>query len=221
MATHDSDRTQRIKALLKEINAGGVRNERVLMAIAAINREQFVPDRMIHHAWENRALPIDEGQTISQPLIVGLMTQALRLTGDEHILEVGTGSGYQAAILARLARSVVSIERFPKLADQARERLRRLGIDNVEIVVGDGTAGWPDRAPYDGIIVTAAAPHLPGPLLEQLRQIDGARIVIPIGSAEDQSLIAYERTGDRLKERSLGPVRFVPLVGKYGWQMNT
>jgi protein-L-isoaspartate(D-aspartate) O-methyltransferase len=211
-------RTDQIKALLAEINRAGVRNRRVLSAIAAVPREEFVRESSIHHAWENRALPIEEGQSISQPLIVGLMSQALELIGDERVLEIGTGSGYQAAILAELAREVVSIERFPDLADIARQRLERLGYQQVQVVVGDGTLGWPEGAPYDGIIVTAAAPHLPRPLEEQLSQKPGSRIVIPIGRADEQQLIVYERTVDGLREIDLGPVRFVPLIGKEGWQ---
>lgn len=211
-------RTEVIKQLLRELNQAGIRDRRVLTAIATVPREQFVPERLLGQAWDNRALPIEEGQTISQPLIVGLMTQALKLTGDERVLEIGTGSGYQAAILAELADSVVSVERYDALARSARERVARLGYQNVKVVVGDGTAGWPEDAPYDGIIVTAAAPHLPGPLREQLSQRDGARIVIPIGTAEDQELVAYERSGDRLQEHRLGPVRFVPLIGDFGWQ---
>lgn len=214
----DEKRTEVIKQLLREINQAGVRDRRVLTAIATVPRERFVPDRLLDQAWDNRALPIEEGQTISQPLIVGLMTQALNLSGDERVLEIGTGSGYQAAILAELAGSVVSVERYESLADRARTAVERLGYGNAEIVVGDGTAGWPPGAPYDGIIVTAAAPHLPGPLRDQLSEREGARIVIPIGTADDQELVAYERSGDQLREYRLGPVRFVPLIGDFGWQ---
>lgn len=211
-------RVEVIKQLLREINQAGVRDRRVLTAIATVPREQFVPERLQDQAWDNRALPIEEGQTISQPLIVGLMTQALKLSGDERVLEIGTGSGYQAAVLAELADSVVSVERYESLADRARERVESLGYDNIKIVVGDGTAGWQPDAPYDGIIVTAAAPHLPGPFKQQLSERDGSRIVVPIGTAVDQELVAYERSGDRLHEYNLGPVRFVPLIGAYAWQ---
>jgi protein-L-isoaspartate(D-aspartate) O-methyltransferase len=211
-------RTDQIKDLLQEINRSGVRNRRVLSAIAAVPREEFVRESSIHQAWENRALPIDEGQTISQPLIVGLMSQALELTGNERVLEIGTGSGYQAAILAELTNEVVSVERYPELAECARTRLARLGYTNIEIVVGDGTLGCHEKAPYDGIIVTAAAPHLPRPLEEQLSQDPGSRIIIPIGRADEQDLIAYERTRSGFREINLGPVRFVPLIGKEGWQ---
>jgi protein-L-isoaspartate(D-aspartate) O-methyltransferase len=211
-------RTDQIKQLLQEINRSGVRNRRVLSAIAAVPREEFVRETSVHQAWENRALPIEEGQTISQPLIVGLMSQALELSGGERVLEIGTGSGYQAAVLSELAGEVVSVERYPELAERARTRLSRLGYQNVSVVVGDGTLGWPERAPYDGVIVTAAAPHLPRSLEEQLSQKPGARIVIPIGHADEQNLIAYERTETGLREIDLGPVRFVPLIGKEGWQ---
>lgn len=211
-------RTDQIKSLLSDINRSGVRNRRVLSAIASVPREEFVRESSLHQAWENRALPIDEGQTISQPLIVGLMSQALELSGTERVLEIGTGSGYQAAVLAELAAEVVSIERYPALAEVARERLARLGYENVKVVIGDGTLGWPELAPYQGIIVTAAAPHLPRPLEEQLSQKPGSRVVIPIGRADEQQLIIYERTGTGLREIDLGPVRFVPLIGKEGWQ---
>jgi protein-L-isoaspartate(D-aspartate) O-methyltransferase len=211
-------RTDQIKRLLAELNQSGIRNRRVLSAIARVPREEFVSERVLHQAWENRALPIDEGQTISQPLIVGLMTQALELTGTERVLEIGTGSGYQAAVLAELAAEVITVERFSTLADRAREQLARLGYTNVEVVVGDGTLGWPERAPYDRIIVTAAAPHLPRPLEEQLSHVTGSRVVIPIGSADDQDLIIYERRDNRLYETNLGGVRFVPLIGAEGWQ---
>lgn len=212
------DRDQKIKNLLTEINRGGVRDRDVLMAIAAVPRDSFVRPQAIDRAWENRALPIDDGQTISQPLIVGLMTQALNLSGNERILEIGTGSGYQAAILSELAREVISIERFPNLAESAQARLIALGYKTVRVVVGDGTLGWPEHAPYDGIIVTAAAPHLPNALEQQLSQRMGARVVIPIGSPDDQELMVYERTRTGLREYSLGPVRFVPLIGQQGWQ---
>lgn len=211
-------RTDQIKQLLDEINRSGVRNRRVLEAIAAVPREEFVSPNLVHQAWENRALSIESGQTISQPLIVGLMTQALDLTGNERILEIGTGSGYQAAILSELGSEVITVERFPNLAESARQRLDRLGYQNIRVVVGDGTLGWPDEAPYDGIIVTAAAPHLPRPLEEQLSQKPGSRIVIPIGRADEQDLIVYERKETGFREMNLGPVRFVPLIGDEGWQ---
>jgi protein-L-isoaspartate(D-aspartate) O-methyltransferase len=213
-------RTRTIKRLLKELNDAGIRDRRVLLAMASVPREKFVPAELASHAWENRALPIGEAQTISQPLIVALMTQELRLSGDQNVLEVGTGSGYQAAIICELARQLVTIERHPNLAQQARDRLASLGYENVEVVVGDGTTGWEPGAPYDRILVTAAAPYLPRPLMAQLSHQDGARIVIPIGTAEDQSLVAYERQSGELVAHDLGPVRFVPLIGSEGWHLS-
>jgi protein-L-isoaspartate(D-aspartate) O-methyltransferase len=217
----ETERQRHVTNLLRELNQLGVRNRRVLTALATVPREAFVPEHLRGQAWENRALPIGEEQTISQPLIVALMTQALQLHGDEKVLEIGTGSGYQAAVLAELARSVVTVERYSVLAERARTVLSNLNYDNVKIVVGDGTLGWPADAPYDRIIVTAAAPHLPGPLHEQLSDSRDARIVIPIGTARDQDLIVFERDGDRLREINLGPVRFVPLIGEFGWQQTS
>ncbi len=212
MTASDSPRTRHIKELLRELHRHGVRDQRVLLAIAKVPRERFVPPELRERAWENRPLPIGAGQTISQPLIVGLMTQALQLDGDERVLEIGTGSGYQAAILAELAASVTSIERDPTLAHSAAERLRRLGYRNVEVHVGDGSKGWPAGAPYDRIIVTAAATRVPPALLEQLSPAEGARLVIPIGDSEHQQLYLFERRGGRLRRTDLGAVRFVPLV---------
>ena len=212
MTVSDSPRTRHIKDLLRELHRHGVRDRRLLLAIATVPRERFLPRELRERAWENRPLPIGAGQTISQPLIVGVMTQALQLDGDEHVLEIGTGSGYQAAILAKLAASVTTIERDPALAQRAAERLRRLGYRNVEVHVGDGSQGWPARAPYDRIIVTAAARRLPPPLLEQLSDTEGARLVIPIGDSAHQRLYLFERHAGRLHRSDLGPVRFVPLV---------
>jgi protein-L-isoaspartate(D-aspartate) O-methyltransferase len=212
MTASDSPRTRHIKDLLRELHRHGVRDPRLLLAIATVPRERFVPRELRERAWENRPLPIGAGQTISQPLIVGVMTQALQLDGDEHVLEIGTGSGYQAAVLAELAASVTTIERDPALAQRAAERLRQLGYRNVEVHVGDGWKGWPANAPYDRIIVTAAATRLPPALLEQLRDAEGARLVIPIGDSAHQQLYLFERRGGRLQPSDLGPVRFVPLV---------
>ncbi|MBX6341425.1 MAG: protein-L-isoaspartate(D-aspartate) O-methyltransferase [Thermomicrobiaceae bacterium] len=214
----ESERTRRIKHLLRELNEGGVRDRAVLLAIAKVPRERFVPREIARYAWENRALPIGEGQTISQPLIVALMTQALRLTGGERVLEIGTGSGYQTAILCELAGSVVSVERHERLARAAAQRLSDLGYRNVRVVVGDGSLGWPEAAPYDRIVVTAAAPRVPPSLLAQLSPSDGARLVIPLGGGQEQELVVLERRGGELERASLGPVRFVPLLGAEGWQ---
>ncbi len=209
-------RAERIGALLAELGRQGIRDERVLGAIGRVPRERFVPVASRDDAWANVALPIGAGQTISQPFVVALMTEALGLTGSERVLEIGTGSGYQTAVLAELAAAVVSVERHAELATEAERLLRDLGYRNVAVHVGDGTTGRPEEAPYDRIIVTAAGPRVPPPLLAQLRS-DGGRIVIPVGEPHDQRLIAVDRHGDETRERPLGPVRFVPLIGRAGW----
>lgn len=201
---------------MQVLRGQGIRDERVLTALARVPRDRFVPESQQDHAWENVALPIGAGQTISQPYIVAIMSQALGLRGDERVLEIGTGSGYQAAVLAELAKRVVSIERHAELARTAEALLARLGIENIEIHVGDGTQGWPPDAPYDGVIITAGAPNVPERLLSQLNP-NGGRLVIPIGTLDDQRLFVYERRGDHLSEQDLGPVRFVPLVGRGAW----
>ena len=201
--------------LLAELRREGVRDERVLAAIRAVPRELFVPADHREQAYENTPLPIGAGQTISQPLVVGLMTQALALRGSERVLEVGTGSGYQAAVLSRLAGWIVSVERIPELADRARSALAALGCRNVEVHVSNGSLGWPRGAPYDAIVVAAAAPAVPPPLAEQLGE--GGRLVLPVGSRVSQDLVLVRRRGTRTETRSLGPVRFVPLLGEAGW----
>ncbi|MEA2583469.1 MAG: protein-L-isoaspartate(D-aspartate) O-methyltransferase [Thermomicrobiales bacterium] len=218
MAEIESDRNKAIAALLAELRRQGIRDDRVLAAIGDVPRERFVPTASGDQAWANAALPIGAGQTISQPYIVALMTAALRLSGDERVLEIGTGSGYQAAILAALAAEVVTVERHASLAVAAESLLRDLGYDNVRVVVGDGTIGWPECAPYDRIIVTAGAPRVPAPLIAELSQ-DGGRLVIPVGEPDNQVLLVVERHGDRTTEQPLGPVRFVPLIGRAGWEV--
>ncbi|MEA2528403.1 MAG: protein-L-isoaspartate(D-aspartate) O-methyltransferase [Thermomicrobiales bacterium] len=218
MAEIESDRNKAIAALLAELRRQGIRDDRVLAAIGDVPRERFVPTASGDQAWANAALPIGAGQTISQPYIVALMTAALRLSGDERVLEIGTGSGYQAAILAALAAEVVTVERHASLAVAAESLLRDLGYDNVRVVVGDGTIGWPERAPYDRIIVTAGAPRVPPSLIAELSQ-DGGRLVIPVGEPDNQVLLVVERHGDRTTEQPLGPVRFVPLIGRAGWEV--
>ncbi len=215
---HAPSREQQIAALLDELRHDGIRDERVLEAIAAVPRERFVPDQLRTFAWANVALPIGAGQTISQPYIVAAMTSALRLRPDDRVLEIGTGSGYQAAILASLAAEVCSIERHAELAEFARETLRDLGIENVAILVGDGTRGWPGAPLFDRMIVTAAGPDLPAPLLAQLNP-DGGRLVVPVGPHDgDQRLLLVTSDGGTLRRHDLGPVRFVPLIGQEGWQ---
>jgi protein-L-isoaspartate(D-aspartate) O-methyltransferase len=207
---HPADRLVRI------LRSQGIADERVLQAIRDVPRDQFVPEDMRRQAWDNHALPIGEGQTISQPYVVAAMTAALALQGHETILEIGTGSGYQAAILSVLAKEVVSIERIESLAERARETLTRLGYTNIEVIEGDGSEGWPPGAPYDGIIVTAGAPVTPPALTAQLRQ-DGGRLVLPVGPERNQMLLLITRHGDTFTETSLGPVAFVPLIGRGGW----
>jgi protein-L-isoaspartate(D-aspartate) O-methyltransferase len=211
-----SERSSQIAALLAELGRQGISDRRVLDAIGRVPRERFVPAASQDQAWANVALPIGSSQTISQPFVVALMTESLALTGSERVLEIGTGSGYQTAILAELAAAVISIERHAALAAGAATLLWDLGYRNVVIHVGDGTTGWPEGAPYDRIVVTAAAPRIPPPLIAQL-QSDGGRMVIPVGEPQDQYLVAVDRQGDQTHERRLGPVRFVPLIGRAGW----
>jgi len=199
------------RMVAEQLRPHGVHDERVLQAMAWVPREEFLAPRMRRHAYEDRALAIECGQTISQPLVVALMTQAATPQPDDVALEVGTGSGYAAAVLSRLCRKVITIEREPALAEHASEVLRRLGFDNVEVAVGDGSLGWPAEAPYDVILVAAAARDVPAPLLEQIA--DGGRMVIPVSVAHDepQDLRLYERHGGEVTYRSLFPVLFVPL----------
>lgn len=192
-----------------------IKDKRVLEAIAKVPRECFVPPAYREMAYEDIPLAIGEGQTISQPFIVALMTQALHLTGSECVLEIGTGSGYQAAILSHLARRVVTVERFIDLRASAEKRLRELGIANVEVHVAGEKLGWPQDAPYDAIIVTAAAPYVPQSLLDQLR--DGGTLVIPVGPRDHQDLLVVTKHGEHIRRRSLGGCRFVPLVGSEAW----
>jgi protein-L-isoaspartate(D-aspartate) O-methyltransferase len=189
----------------------GVTDERVLEAMASVPREEFLAPKMRRHAYEDRALAIECGQTISQPLVVALMAQAASPKSDDIALEVGTGSGYAAAVLSRLCRKVISVEREPALAEHASSTLRRLGFGNVDVAVGDGSKGWPPDAPYQVILVAAAAQGVPPALVEQLA--DGGRMVIPVAQSaeEPQDLRVYTRRGDDVAYRSLFPVLFVPL----------
>jgi len=189
----------------------GVTDERVLEAMASVPREEFLAPKMRRHAYEDRALAIECGQTISQPLVVALMAQAASPKSDDIALEVGTGSGYAAAVLSRLCRKVISVEREPALAEHASATLRRLGFGNVDVAVGDGSKGWPADAPYQVILVAAAAQGVPPALVEQLA--DGGRMVIPVAQSADepQDLRIYTRRGDDVVYRSLFPVLFVPL----------
>ena len=199
------------KMVAEQLRPHGVSDERVLEAMASVPREEFLAPRMRRHAYEDRALAIECGQTISQPLVVALMTQASAPQPQEVALEVGTGSGYAAAVLSRLCRKVITIEREPALAEHASEVLRRLAFDNVEVAVGDGSLGWPADAPYDVIMVAAAARDVPSALVDQLA--DGGRMVIPVAVTreEPQDLRVYVRHGSEVSYRSLFPVLFVPL----------
>ena len=200
----------------KQLRRRGIRDERVLDAMATTPREQFVPGVPTSLAYDDRALPIDAGQTISQPYMVARMTELLRVEPGDRVLEIGTGSGYQAAVLAKLGATVTSIERLADLADAARATLRQLGIEGVDVRVGDGSKGDPDGAPWDGIVVTAAGPSIPHALREQLEV--GARLVIPVGPRYQQELVVVERRSPNdWQEWSDGAVVFVPLVGEAGW----
>ncbi|GAB6167363.1 protein-L-isoaspartate(D-aspartate) O-methyltransferase [Thermostilla marina] len=203
------------RRLLAQLRNRGISDDRVLDAMRRVPREAFVPPERRASAYLDSALPIECGQTISQPYIVALMTQELELTGSEHVLEIGTGSGYQCAILALTARSVVSIERIPELAETARRRIAALGLENVEILCADGTLGCPEKGPYDRILITAAAPRAPDSLLAQLK--DGGMLLAPVGDRDLQRLERIRRHGDRFESESLIGCRFVPLIGQEGW----
>jgi protein-L-isoaspartate(D-aspartate) O-methyltransferase len=201
--------------LLESLRNVGIRDNRVLAAMEAIPREFFVDETQYTLAYDDRALPIDMGQSISQPLMVATMTQALQLRGEERVLEIGTGSGYQTAILARLAGHVYSVERIQQLSCTAFNRVSKLGVGNVTIYVGDGSLGWPEQAPYDRIIVTAAAPEVPARLFDQL--VSWGIMVIPVGKPDRQELLMVHRAPWGPEVRSLGGCLFVPLLGEAGW----
>lgn len=201
--------------LVETLRSKGIRSLPVLKAIAEVPRHLFVPEGVRHRAYEDSALPIGQGQTISQPFVQAMYLQALDLTGEEKVLEVGTGSGYQTALLAKLAAMVFSIERYAGLAQTAKQALDEAGIRNVSMMVGDGTLGWRPYAPYDSILVSAASPKVPEPLLEQLAE--RGRLVIPLGERDNQTLVLVERHGNQFERRKLGDVRFVPLVGELGF----
>ena len=201
-----------------QIAARGITDSRILNAMRKIPREKFVEEKFWSSAYADHPLPIGEGQTISQPYIVALMTQCLNLKGGEKVLEVGTGCGYQAAILAELAKEVYGVERFVTLVERAKKTIEELGYKNVCIFVGDGTVGLKDFSPYDRIIVTAAAPDVPSPLVEQLQE--NGILVVPVGSLYSQDLKVVEKKKGKVYTRSEGGCVFVPLIGKYGWQSN-
>lgn len=204
------------RRLVETLQAGGIRDLAVLRAIDVTPRHLFVPTGVRHRAYEDSALPIGSGQTISQPSVHARYLELLHLTGPERVLEVGTGTGYQTALLSHLAAQVFSIERVPALYDRAREILRQLDVRNVSMLLGDGTIGWREYAPYDAILVSAGAPTVPAPLLEQLAE--GGTLLIPLGSKDEQVLASFERRGGEVVRRDIAPVRFVPLLGTHGWQ---
>jgi protein-L-isoaspartate(D-aspartate) O-methyltransferase len=206
----------RRKVLVAYLREIGVSDERVLAAFAAVPREIFVPAAFRHQAYEDYPLEIGEGQTISQPSVVARITELADVGSRDRVLEIGAGSGYQAAVLAQLARFVFALERLPRLAEAARARLSELGYANVSVQVMDGSLGWRMQAPFDVIIVSAAAPSIPKALTEQLT--DGGRLVIPIGELRRQQLVRVVRRGNRFDESSHGPATFVPLVGRDGFQ---
>ncbi|MCD6426369.1 MAG: protein-L-isoaspartate(D-aspartate) O-methyltransferase [Anaerolineales bacterium] len=199
-----------------QIAIRGITSPDVLKAFLEVPRHHFVPKTQQVHAYQDSPLPIGLGQTISQPYIAAYMTDILQLTGDERVLEIGTGSGYQAAILGMLADEIHTIERHPFLADKAARLLQSLGYSNVRVHEGDGTQGLPEFAPFQAIMVTAAAPEVPTPLLDQLG--DGGRLVMPVGGRGGQVLLLYRRDGDEFHREDMVPVAFVPLIGEHGWE---
>ena len=207
---------ERERMVDEQLVARGVTDPRVLAAMRRVPRHRFVQEALRARAYGDHPLPIGEDQTISQPFIVGLMTSLLELTGREKVLEIGTGSGYQTAVLATVARRVCSIERLPRLAERARALLEALGHDNVWIRVGNGALGWPDEAPFDRIIVTAGGPAIPPPLVHQLAE--GGRMVLPVGTPENQTLTVVDNVGGEIHQRTHGECKFVKLVGKYAWE---
>jgi protein-L-isoaspartate(D-aspartate) O-methyltransferase len=206
----------RRRQMVEAVRRGGIQDERVLEAMSEIPRHLFVPEAYRNQAYSDSvSINIGQGQTISQPRIVALMTEAARITSEDKVLEIGTGSGYQAAVLARLGRFLFTVERIPSLARSAKKRLDQLGFENISVKVMDGTLGWRAQSPFDAILVTAAAPEPPEPLLEQLT--DGGRLVVPVGSLDSQVLWVAERHGGRTRVNELRDACFVPLIGRHGW----
>jgi len=216
MIREDDFHQARERMVEEQLRGRDISDRAVLEAMRSVPRHLFVPADVVRVAYSDAPLPIGFRQTISQPYIVALMSQLLELRGDEIVLEVGTGSGYQAAVLAGLARRVYTLERIPELAEAARRRLSELRIENVEVQVGDGSAGLPEHSPYGGILVAAAAPKTPKPLLDQLA--DGGRLVLPVGTIEGQVLERWTRHGESFDCGRAAPVCFVPLVGEHGWK---
>lgn len=211
----DNHERQRRRMVDKQILRRGLKDPRLLAAFESVPRHLFVPEDYRYSAYDDGPIPIGHSQTISQPYIVALMTDLLGLEGDERVLEIGAGSGYQAAILAMMAAEVHTVEYLPELAAQADKLLKELGMDNVHVHIGDGSLGWPEAAPYGGILVAAAAPQAPKPLLKQLE--DGRRLVLPVGGRSMQNLEVWTRKGDDFESKIETSVAFVPLRGEQGW----
>lgn len=209
-------RLSRTRMVRNQLIPRGIADERVLAAMERVHRHLFVEEALAGEAYNDHPLPIGEKQTISQPYIVALMTEALELSGDEKVLEIGTGSGYQTAILAELAKTVYTVERIRSLSEKSKSLLAELGYTNIRFNASDGTLGWKAFAPYDGVLVTAGAPGIPDPLLDQLAE--GGRLVIPIGNRYSQDLIRVKRAGNRFVEENFGSCRFVDLIGNHGWK---
>jgi len=206
----------RKKMVREQIEARGVRDPRVLAAMRKVARHLFVGESLVERAYDDTPLPIGDQQTISQPYIVALMAEALELTGVERVLEIGTGSGYEAAILAELSAEIYSVERIPRLAERAIAVLDSIGYRNVHVEVRDGSTGWPEAAPFEAVVMSAAAREIPRPLVEQL--VNGGRFVLPMGDENTQMLVRLRKTGEGLQEECLGECRFVKLIGAYGWE---
>jgi protein-L-isoaspartate(D-aspartate) O-methyltransferase len=204
------------RRLVELLQDQGIKDLSVLHAIDAVPRHQFVPTGVRHRAYEDSALPIGNGQTISQPSIHARYLELLRLSGNEKVLEIGTGSGYQTALLSRLASQVFSIERIAPLLDKAREVLQGMNANNISFMLGDGTLGWRQFAPFDAILVGAAAPEVPDAYVEQLAE--GGRLLIPLGARDEQMLFLFTKKGEALERENIAPVRFVPLIGKHSWR---
>ena len=200
----------------RQIEARGIHNPRILAAMRDIPRHLFIPPPYDRAAYDDCPLPIGNGQTISQPYIVAVMTELIRPEPNDNVLEIGAGCGYQATVLAALVKKVTTVERIPAVAGLARQNMAALNVANAEIIIGDGTLGYPENAPYNGIIITAATPKVPGPLIDQMA--DGGRLVAPRGGRDIQELVVLEKHGSRVTESLHGGVRFVPLIGEHGWE---
>jgi protein-L-isoaspartate(D-aspartate) O-methyltransferase len=207
---------ERLAMVEDQLRRRGIHDQRVLEAMAKIPRHSFISPEYQAAAYEDRPLPIGEGQTISQPYMVAVMTQSLELTGGERVLEIGTGSGYQTATLAELAKTIFTVERIQVLIQRAQKVLQNLGYENIFFLHGDGTKGWPENSPFEGIIVTAGAPEVPQMLTSQLA--DGGRLVIPVGPRYTQTLYKVTRKGNRFMEEDITGCVFVPLLGDFGWK---